>query len=54
VGIEIQSLQIMEGTIQPRAMGPVMEWAAKNQDALMEDWNLAEKRAPLNKIAPLR
>jgi len=43
----------MDGAIPARAMGLVVEWAAKNSGALMEDWVLAEQHLPLKKIAPL-
>jgi hypothetical protein len=36
------------------AMGLVVEWAAMNSRALLEDWGLAEQHLQLKKIAPLR
>ena len=51
--IDIQTLRILEGTLQPRALGLVVEWASQHQDELMKDWDLAEKDLPPAKIEPL-
>ena len=52
--VAITDLRAMDIAITPRAMGLVVEWAAKNSGALMEDWALAEQHLPLRKIAPLK
>ena len=31
----------------------VMEWASEHREELLEDWTLAEKHQPLNRIEPL-
>ena len=41
VSIDIGTLQVLEGSISPRALGLVIEWASIHQDELMNDWNLA-------------
>ena len=51
--IAIESLKLLSGNLTPRALGLVMEWAAIHRDELLEDWNLARTRAPLNPIDPL-
>ena len=51
--IDIQTLRILEGTLPPRALGLVVEWASQHQDELMKDWDLAEKDLPPAKIEPL-
>lgn len=51
--IEIDTLAVLEGRLSPRVLGLVTEWAATHKDELREDWKLARKEAPLNKIAPL-
>ncbi len=51
--IAIQTLVILQGHLSPRAFGLVMEWAALHQVELQENWDLAKKNAPLNKIVPL-
>ena len=53
VTVAIRDLRAMDGAIPARAMGLVVEWAAKSSGALMEDWALAEQHLPLKKIAPL-
>jgi hypothetical protein len=52
--IGIESLQILEGTLSPRALGLVMEWASAHKSELMNDWVLARSRSPLKSIDPLR
>jgi hypothetical protein len=54
VTVAITDFRTMDGAIPARAMGLVVEWAAMNSGALMEDWSLAERHLPLKQIAPLR
>lgn len=54
VAIEIQTLQILDGEISPRALGLVMEWAALHKEELMQDWELAKSNQPPKKIPPLK
>jgi len=49
----IETPVMMEGLLPPRALGLVTEWATLHREELLEDWALAEKRAPLKKIKPL-
>ena len=51
--IEIQTLQVLGGSLGPRVMGLVVEWALQHRDELLADWRLARESAPLNRIAPL-
>ena len=51
--VAILPLRILEGRLPPRVLGIVMEWAALHQVELLEDWNLARRRRPLKRIAPL-
>ncbi len=51
--IEIQTLQVLGGSLGPRVMGLVVEWAMQHRDELLADWRLARESAPLNRIAPL-
>jgi hypothetical protein len=53
VAIEINSLQVLEGHIPPRALGLVMEWAFQHQKELLNDWELTKKNQPPKKIEPL-
>ena len=52
--IGIESLQILEGSLPPRALGLVMEWALVHKSELLNDWSLAQSRFPLKSIEPLR
>jgi phosphomannomutase len=54
VAVDIRTLQILEGRIEPRALGLVIEWASQHQDELMEDWELARNEKPPKAIAPLK
>jgi hypothetical protein len=51
--ITIEDLSVLEGTISPRALGLVMEWAALHQDELRRVWDQARAFEPLSQIAPL-
>lgn len=51
--IRIHGLEVLEGSLPPRALGLVMEWAVAHQAELREDWDLARRHAPLKSIAPL-
>jgi hypothetical protein len=49
----IENMKLLEGNISPRTLGMVTEWAALHQKELLEDWELAQKHAPLKPISPL-
>lgn len=51
--IAIRDLGVIEGKLPARALGLAMEWASSHQAELLEDWDLAHSRLPLNKIEPL-
>jgi len=51
--IAIETLALLRGSLSPRALGLVMEWAALHRAELIEDWNLARAEAQLRPIAPL-
>jgi hypothetical protein len=51
--IEIATLGLLRGSLSPRALGLVTEWAALHREELVEDWNLARAEAQLKPIAPL-
>jgi len=53
VAIEISTLRVLEGTIPPRALGLVMEWASQHQKELLNNWDLARTNQPPKKITPL-
>jgi hypothetical protein len=51
--VKIDELSVLAGTFPPRALGLVIEWASKHRDELMNDWELAKLRQPLQNIEPL-
>lgn len=54
VAVEIETLRILEGNLSPRALGLVIEWAAKHQEELLYNWELVKKNQSPHKIEPLR
>ena len=52
--VEIASLRILDGNLQPRALGLVIEWASQHKDELLYVWELAKHKQPLQKIDPLK
>ncbi|HBD10274.1 MAG TPA: transcriptional regulator [Syntrophobacteraceae bacterium] len=53
VAIRIEDFRILDGQLPPRALGLVIEWAAKHQEELMNNWNLTRMNQPPCKIEPL-
>jgi Domain of unknown function (DUF4160) len=51
--LEIATLTILEGSLKPRVLGLVIEWAAMHKGEIMEDWERARRQEPLEKITPL-
>ena len=51
--IGIETLGVLTGSLSPRALGMVTEWAARHRAELMEDWLLARAQSQLNPISPL-
>ncbi|MEA3356810.1 MAG: DUF4160 domain-containing protein [Candidatus Bipolaricaulota bacterium] len=52
--IDIADLSVFAGSLPPRALGLVIEWATLHQSELLNDWEKAEGQEPLNKIDPLQ
>ncbi len=51
--IGVPELVVLRGSLPPRALGLVMEWAAQHREELGENWVLARDKAPLKAISPL-
>ena len=51
--IEIDPIRVMRGTLPPRALSMVLDWAGLHQDELRVNWDLAQSLAPLAPIPPL-
>ncbi len=45
---------LLKGSLPPKAVKLIQEWASVNKNALNKNWELAQKNLPLNWIAPLR
>lgn len=52
VTIEIET-GIVQGKMSKRALRMAIEWFEKPQDELTQNWELAKRRQPLQKISPL-
>ena len=53
VVIGLAGLTVLAGSLPPRALGMVMEWAAQHHAELSDNWDLARDQAPLNAVPPL-
>jgi len=53
LSLQFETLSILRGSLSPRALALVTEWATLHQAELMEDWTLAREEAQLKPIAPL-
>lgn len=51
--INIETLEVIQGTVPQRALSLIREWAALHKSDLMEDWNLCKQKKLPRKIAPL-
>jgi hypothetical protein len=53
IRVDIETGEILSGAFPRRAQQLVLEWFELHRNELLEDWNLAQDRKPLNKIEPL-
>lgn len=53
VVVDIDSVTVISGSLPPRAMGLVAEWALLHKDELKEMWSKAEQLEPIGRIDPL-
>jgi hypothetical protein len=51
--VDIATFSVLEGSLAPRVLGLVVEWAAQHRDELWGNWERARRHAPLNPIPPL-
>lgn len=51
--VAIESLAVLQGSLSPRALALVVEWAARHRQELNENWRLARHQHPLHHIKPL-
>ena len=52
IEVEIEN-GLVQGRFPRRALKAVLEWYELHRAELLEDWQLAEQRRPLNSIDPL-
>jgi len=51
--IGIEPLTVLAGSLPPRTLGQVMEWASIHQEELLADWDLVKSHGVPFAIAPL-
>lgn len=51
--VDIDGLTILEGSLAPRLYGLVMDWAARHQIELRQNWDRARHNQPLEAIQAL-
>jgi hypothetical protein len=51
--VAIDSLEVLGGSLPPRAVRLIREWAELHRDELHENWQRARARRPLVEIDPL-
>lgn len=51
--VAIEGPYVFAGTLPPRVIGLVLEWATIHRDELANDWAKAQAQQPLAKIEPL-
>ena len=51
--ISIKNFALIEGMLPPRAFALVIEWAAKHQDELLENWDALINDGTWKTIEPL-
>lgn len=51
--IAIETLGVLSGSLPPRALGMVLEWASLHRQELLEDWKLLRSGRAPRPIAPL-
>ncbi len=49
----IEQLRLIEGDLPRRVLSLVLEWAFEHREKLLNDWELAKAKEPLEKIPPL-
>lgn len=51
--IKIADLSVLTGSLPPRALGLVIEWASRHQSELRSNWDRATRLERLVPISPL-
>ena len=53
ISVRIGGLSVLSGSLPPRALGMVLEWAALHQGAMMENWRRLRNDQSIEAIDPL-
>ena len=51
--VDTHTLVVIGGSLPPRALGMVVEWASQHREELLDLWERAADNQPLYKVAPL-
>lgn len=51
--VRISDFVLTHGSLPPRVLGLVIEWAAKHRQELLRNWEAIEAGRPIRKIVPL-
>ncbi len=51
--IDIYHVSVLNGSLPPRVLGFVTEWAVLHQEELLDRWQCAQAGEALRRIAPL-
>ena len=51
--IDIMNLTVIDGSLPSKLLKLVLQWAGQHQQDLLDDWQLARARRPLQQITPL-
>ena len=54
VSIDINEIDVLEGSIPNKQLKMVLGWTALHQEELLENWELAKNKHELFSIEPLR
>jgi hypothetical protein len=54
IAVRIDTLEVREGRLPPRALALVLEWASAHRAELRDNWQQAERHEPLLAIEPLQ
>ena len=52
--ITIEHLSVLHGSLSPRVLGLVIEWATLHREELTDRWQRAQRLLPLGRVDPLQ
>lgn len=54
ISVAIEGPAVLSGSLPPRALGMVLEWATLHHDELDENWRRMRRSEPPKKLRPLQ